>query len=164
MRPGADGYADAIAGEYARTDVAEAKRLLKQAGVADPHVCILYDSANPRRVAEFTLIRTSAARAGFLVTDCSSPDWEALLGVAGTYDAALFAWDTTRLGPAAASAIFQSDSKLANFTRYADPEVDALIEQLDASDDDAEVTRLLTEIDGRIWADAYGVPSSPTPR
>ena len=162
LRPGADGYADAIAGngssEYARTDVAEAKRLLAQAGVTDPHVCILYDPANPRRVAEFTLIRTSAARAGFLVTDCSSPDWESLLGVAGTYDAALFAWDTTRLGPAAASAIFQSDSKLANFTRYADPEVDALIEELDASDDDAEVTRLLTEIDGRIWADAYGVP------
>ena len=51
-----------------------------------------------------SLIATSAARAGFLVTDCSNSDWEGLLGVAGTYDAALFAWDTTRLGPAAASA------------------------------------------------------------
>ncbi|MEO8263649.1 MAG: ABC transporter substrate-binding protein [Pseudolysinimonas sp.] len=162
VRPGADGYADAIAGngssEYARTDVSAAKDLLKSAGVVDPHVCILYDPANPRRVAEFTLIRTSAARAGFVVTDCSSSEWESLLGVSGTYDAALFAWDTTRLGPAAASAIFQSDSKLANFTRYSNPEVDALIAQLDASDDDAEVTLLLTEIDGHLWADAYGVP------
>ena len=31
---------------------------------SSPRVCILYDPANPRRVAEFTLIRTSAARAG----------------------------------------------------------------------------------------------------
>ena len=87
------------------------------------------------------LIRTSAARAGFVVTDCSNPDWEGLLGVAGTYDAALFAWDTTRLGPAAASAVFRSDSKLANFNGYSNPEVDGLIDQLDASDDAAEVTQ-----------------------
>jgi peptide/nickel transport system substrate-binding protein len=162
LRPGADGYADAIAEngsrEYASTDVAEAERLLADADVEAPQVCILYDPANPRRVAEFILIRDSAARAGFVVTDCSNADWEALLGVAGAYDAALFAWDTTRLGPAAVSAVFDSDSELANFTHYADPEVDALIDELDASDDDAEVTRLLTEIDALVWADAYGVP------
>jgi peptide/nickel transport system substrate-binding protein len=162
LRPGADGYADAVAEngsqEYASTDVAAATRLLAAAGVVAPQVCILYDPANPRRVAEFTLIRTSAARAGFVVTDCSNADWEGLLGVASTYDAALFAWDTTRLGPAAVSAVFDSQSKLANFSRYANPKVDALIRDVDASDDDAEVTRLLTEIDGLLWADAYGVP------
>lgn len=162
LRPGADGYADAIAGngsqDYASTDVAEAERLLAAAGAVSPQVCILYDPANPRRVAEFVLIRDSAARAGFVVTDCSNADWESLLGVASTYDAALFAWDTTRLGPAAVSAVFDSGSRLANFTRYSNPKVDALIGELDASDDDAEVTRLLTEIDGLIWADAYGVP------
>lgn len=162
LRPGADGYADAIEGngsrDYAETDVDQAVALLAQAGVKRPRVCILYDPSNPRRVAEFTMIRTSAARAGFRVTDCSSPDWQGLLGVAGTYDAALFAWDTTRLGPAAASAVFKSDSKLANFTRFSDPDVDKLIAQVEASDDHAEVTRLLTEIDGLVWADAYGVP------
>ena len=36
--------------------------------------------------------------------------------------------------------------------------VDALIDEVNASDDDAEVTRLLTEIDQKVWADAYGVP------
>jgi peptide/nickel transport system substrate-binding protein len=162
LRPGADGYADAVAQngseEYASTDVAEAKRLLKAAGVEAPQVCILYDPANPRRVAEFILIRDSAARAGFVVTDCSNADWEGLLGVTGSYDAALFAWNTTRLGPAAVSAVFDSESQLANFTHYANPQVDALIDELDASDDDAEVTRLLTEIDSLVWADAYGVP------
>ncbi|MES1212601.1 MAG: ABC transporter family substrate-binding protein, partial [Leifsonia sp.] len=63
-----------------------------------------------------------------------------------------------RLGPAAASAVFASDSKLANFTRYSNPAVDRLIREVDASDDPAEVTRLLTEIDAHVWADAYGVP------
>jgi peptide/nickel transport system substrate-binding protein len=162
VRPGAAGYAETIeqngSREYDETDVDAALALLADAGVRKPKVCILYDPANPRRVAEFTLIRTSAARAGFRVTDCSNADWENLLGVADTYDAALFAWDTTRLGPAAASAVFHSDSELANFTRYANPDVDALIDELDASDGDAEVTRLLAEIDALVWADAYGVP------
>jgi peptide/nickel transport system substrate-binding protein len=54
--------------------------------------------------------------------------------------------------------VFKTGSKLANFNGFSDPEVDKLIAQVDASDDDAEVTRLLTEIDGRVWADEYGVP------
>jgi peptide/nickel transport system substrate-binding protein len=135
-----------------------ATALLAEAGVEKPRVCILYDPANPRRVAEFTLIRTSAARAGFVVTDCSNTGWQGLLGVAGAYDAALFAWDTTRLGPAAASAVFESDSALANFNRYDNPKVDALISQLGPAEDAAEVTRLLTGIDAELWADAYGLP------
>jgi len=162
LRPGAAGYAETIAEngsrDYAETDVDAAVALLEEAGVAKPRVCILYDPANPRRVEEFTLIRTSAARAGFQVTDCSNTDWQDLLGVAGTYDAALFAWDTTRLGPAAASAVFASDSQLANFTRYSNPAVDALIDEVETSDDEAEVARLLSEIDAKLWQDAYGLP------
>ncbi len=162
LRPGADGYAEAVAGngsrEYSETDVDAAAELLEEAGVSSPPVCILYDPSNPRRIAEFTLIRESAARAGFLVTDCSSTEWERLLGVGGTYDAALFAWDTTRLGPVAASAVFETGSTLANFNRYGTPDVDRLIGEVDASDDAGEITRLLTEIDGEVWADAYGLP------
>ena len=85
--PARTGYADAIADngsrEYARTDVDAAIALLAEAGVVSPRVCILYDPSNPRRVAEFRLIAKSAARAGFVVADCSNPDWEGLLGVAG---------------------------------------------------------------------------------
>ena len=162
LRPGAEGYTEAIAQngsrEYAQTDVDAATDLLEEAGVSKPRVCILYDPSNPRRVAEFTLIRESAARAGFSVTDCSNDGWDDLLGVSGAYDAALFAWDTTRLGPVAASAVFASDSKLANFNRYSNPAVDRLIGEVDASDDQGEVTRLLTEIDAEVWADAYGLP------
>lgn len=162
LRPGAEGYADAIAEngsrEYAGTDASAAAALLAEAGVVSPRVCILYDPSNPRRIEEYRLIATSAARAGFVIADCSNSDWEGLLGVTGTYDAALFAWDTTRLGPAAASAIFRTGSKLANFNQYSNADVDRLIEQVTASDDPQEVTSLLTQIDTEVWADAYGVP------
>jgi peptide/nickel transport system substrate-binding protein len=162
IRPGADGYAEAIAGngsaDYATTDVDAAVDLLAEAGVAAPTVCLLFDPASDRRQAEFTLIRESAARAGFSVTDCSSPDWQGLLGVAGAYDAALFAWDTTRLGPGAAGAIFRSDSALANFNRYANPEVDALVDELARAGDPGEQARIATEIDTHLFEDAYGLP------
>ena len=60
LRPGAEGYADAIASngsrDYSATDVRRRDRLLAEAGVVSPRVCILYDPSNPRRVAEFKLI------------------------------------------------------------------------------------------------------------
>jgi len=168
LRPGAEGYADAIADNgsaaYASTDVSAATALLEEAGTPSPVVCVLYDPASERRQQEFAALRDSAARAGFVVTDCSSPDWRGLLGVAGAYDAALFAWDTTRLGPGAAGAIYRSDSALANFTRYSDPEVDTLVDELARAESPAEQTRLAAEIDTRLWATSYGTPlySYPT--
>lgn len=168
LRPGAEGYADAVAGngsaEYASTDVDAAVRLLEEAGTPSPVVCVLYDPASDRRVSEFEALQESAARAGFVVTDCSSPDWRGLLGVAGAYDAVLFAWDTTRLGPGAAGAVYRSDSALANFNRFADPEVDALVDEFARAETPADQARLAAAIDERLWTAAYGTPlySYPT--
>jgi peptide/nickel transport system substrate-binding protein len=166
--PGAAGYPNTILAngslQYAEIDVEGAIELLAEAGRSNPTVCLLFDPANLRRQTEFQLIQTSAARAGFLVTDCSNPDWQGLLGVTGAYDAALFAWDTIRLGPAAAAAVFRSDSALVNFNRYANPEVDVLVDQVSANDDPEERAALLARIDALLWADGYGVPlySYPT--
>jgi peptide/nickel transport system substrate-binding protein len=162
LRYGAPGYSEAIAKNgsraYAAPDIEGARRLLAEAGATSPEVCILYDPSSPRRVAEFRLIQQSAGEAGFVVTDCSSSDWQGLLGVDGSYDAALFAWDTTRLGPTAQASIFRSDAALTNFTHYDDPDSDALIAQLAATDDPAQQTALLTKLDTRIWSQAYGLP------
>lgn len=162
LRPGADGYADAVASngsrDFASTDIDRAERLLADAGVGAPRVCLLFDPASERRITEFELIRDSAARAGFVVANCSSPDWQGLLGVAGAYDAALFAWNSTRVGPGAAAAIYRSDSELANLNRYANPEVDALIDELVRTQDPAEQARLAAEIDAHLFEDAYGLP------
>jgi peptide/nickel transport system substrate-binding protein len=162
LRLGASGYSQAVSKNgsdaYAAPDVNAARQLLTEAGATSPEVCILYDPSNPRRVAEFQSIQQSAASAGFVVTDCSSPDWEGLLGVNGSYDAALFAWDTTRLGPTAQAAVFRSDAPLANFSHYNDPESDAVIQQLTVTDDPAKQNELLTRLDTRIWTLAAGMP------
>lgn len=162
LRPGADGYDAAIArngsAAYSSTHPDAARALLTQAGVANPEVCILYDPANPRRAAEFRLIQQSAGRVGFRVTDCSSPNWSDQLGVPGAYDAALFAWDTTRLGPTAVGAVYRTGSALANFTGYSDPQTDAIVDALGATDQPATQTKLLTQLDARLWAAACGAP------
>lgn len=162
LRPGAPGYDDAVAGngseEHRTTDIAAANALLAEAGAAEPEVCILFDPADERRRATFELIRESAARAGFVVTDCSRSDWRGLLGVPGAYDAALFAWDTTRLGPGASAAVFRSDAELANFSRFSDPRADALIDEILATDDRETIAERLVELDAILWESAYGAP------
>lgn len=162
LRFGTDAYRAAIqkngSAAYASPDVAAAKKLLDAAGAISPEVCILYDPSNPRRADEFQLIRTSAARAGFVVTDCSSPDWQGLLGVDGSYDAALFAWDATRLGPTGQASVFRSDAALANFNHFDDPDSDAVIRQLSSTDDPTQQNALLTKLDTRLWSSAYGMP------
>jgi len=162
LRPGAEGYAEAVAengsSAHRRVDVDAAVALLDAAEVTRPEVCILFDPADVRRVAAFALIRESAARAGFRVTDCSRADWSSLLGVAGAYDAALFAWDTTRLGPSAVAAVFRSDAAVANLNRFDDPDADALVDAALGTVDPAEQLAALRELDAVLWGSAYGVP------
>jgi peptide/nickel transport system substrate-binding protein len=159
--PGQTGYAAAVKSNgsalYAKVDVAGAKALLVKAGVSAPQVCILFDPSNPRRVAEFSAIQKSAAQAGFAVTDCSSPDWRDLLGTPGAYDASLYALQPSTLAVSSVAASFRSDSTIDNDNFYSSPEVDSLIDTLDATSDPAAQQAIMLKIDARLWADAYGV-------
>lgn len=162
LAPGTDAYARAAASsgaaEYARVDVVGAKRLLAKAGVVSPVVCILFDPANPRRVAEFTMIQESAALGGIQVTDCSTPDWEEFLGVTAAYDAALFAWNESTAAISGPAARLASGSPTSNFSHYANEEVDLLLAELAVEPDAGERDALLAEIDAQLWEDAYGLP------
>ena len=159
--PGSEGYADAAAdngsADYAEVDIEGAKALLAEAGVVDPQVCILYAPTNPRRVSEFTLIQESAALAGITVTDCSSPDWRELLGSAGAYDAALYGWEPSNVGVTPTIEAFGTDGR-TNLNDYSNPDVDALLAELSATDDANERRDLELKVDTQLWADAYGVP------
>lgn len=160
--PGTEAYARSVesngSAEYAEVDVAAAKQLLADAGVSSPEVCILFSSANPRRVQEFQLIRESAAEAGFSVTDCSQPDIIPVLGAAGTYDAALFGWTVDNLSTSTPYSIFHSTEGINNLNGYANPEVDELLDTLAGLTDDGEREEILASIDELLWADAYGAP------
>lgn len=162
LLPGSDGYVEAVrsngSAEYRRVDVAGAKKLLDRAGVHRPEVCILFDPSNPRRSTEFRLIQSSAAEAGFRVTDCSSPNWRDLLGVPRQYDASLYALRSTNLAVTAARASFASSNAVNNTSFYANPRVDELLDELDRAPRGTERTEILTEIDRLVWADAFGVP------
>jgi peptide/nickel transport system substrate-binding protein len=159
--PGSPGYAEAVAGngsaEYARVDVAGATALLAEAGVTNPRVCLLFDPANPRRVTEYELVKESAALAGFVVTNCSSPDWVGLLGTPGAYDAALYAWQSDNLSFAGVQAIFGSSGR-SNTTGYSSQEVDGLLATLSVATDAEAQRALRARIDAVLFSDAYGLP------
>jgi peptide/nickel transport system substrate-binding protein len=159
--PGAEGYDDTVEGNgmqenYGEVDIEGAKALLAQAGVTSPKVCILYASANPRRVNEFALIQESATQAGFDVEDCGSEQWGGLLGTPGAYDAAFFGWQSTSLGVTGSSATFRTEG-INNLTYYSNPEVDALLDELDTTIDTDRQIEIQLEIDRILMDDAYGV-------
>jgi len=161
------GYKESVASngaeEYERVDVAGAQALLEQAGLgvageARVGVCVLFDSANPRRVAEYQLMREAAAPAGFVLTSCAQPRWAEALGTPGAYDAALFGWNTANRAVSAAEARLGSASSISNFNGYSSPEVDAILDELAMSADPQMQRELLSKIDEQLWQDAYGVP------
>jgi peptide/nickel transport system substrate-binding protein len=119
---------------------------------------VLFDPANPRRLAEFTLIRDSAARAGFVVTDCSDPAWMDLLGVGGAYDAALFGWNEAVPAVTGLESRLGRASTVTNFSGYSNPDVDALLASVSRSDDPEVQHESLVSIDETLWKDAYGLP------
>lgn len=148
----------ATTGEAPPVDLARAKRLVAESGVTAPSVCILFDPVNPRRVAQYEAIKTSAEQAGFAVSDCSQSDWEGFLGVTASYDAALFAWNETTAAVSAPAARLQSGSTVSNFSHYANAEVDELLARLAVTTDPDAQQQLLSEVDAALAADHYGLP------
>jgi peptide/nickel transport system substrate-binding protein len=139
-------------------DLVTAKRLIAKAGVAAPAVCILFDPSNPRRLQEFDLLKQSAEKAGFVVSDCSASDWQGFLGVPNAYDAALFAWNETTTAVSAPEARLLSTSTVSNFSQYASATVDGLLAELAVADDEQRQQALLEQIDAQLAEDSYGMP------
>ena len=160
--PGSAGYIRSVAangsGRFSRVQVDAAKALLRRAGVVSPTVCILFDPANPRRVAEFGLIQKSAALAGFVVTDCSTPAWRDQLGAPGAYDASLYALRPSTLAVSSVGASFLSSSTIDNTSFFTDQQVDALVGTLESEQDASAQATTLRAIDTRLFAVAPGVP------
>ncbi len=159
--PGSPGYDEAtevngMAAAYDAVDIDGARALIRESGVDDPKVCILYASNNPRHVEEFSIIRESATDAGFVVEDCSSPDWGALLGTPDHHDASLFAWQTRSLGVTNAVETFRSDG-VNNLNYYSNRRVDELLDDLVVEIDPVEKIAIRREVDTLLVDDFYGL-------
>jgi peptide/nickel transport system substrate-binding protein len=144
-------------GSY-RQSIAAAAALIARAGATAPPVCILFDPSNPRRVTEFELVKQSAEKAGFVVSNCSTSDWQGFLGVDGAYDAALFAWDESSTAVTATQARLRSNSTVSNFSHYSSPAVDLLLDRLALEDDEDQQRALLEQVNDELMADSYGLP------
>jgi peptide/nickel transport system substrate-binding protein len=160
--PGAEGYDESVENSgilemYSEVDIDQAIALREQAGLAEgTEVCLIFASTNPRRVSEYELIRESAAQAGWSVTDCSSPEWGGLLGTPGAYDASLFGWQSTSLGVSSVGPNYETDA-INNHSFYSNPEMDAVVQELNRTVEPERQQELLMEIDRILVEDAFGI-------
>jgi peptide/nickel transport system substrate-binding protein len=154
--PGQAGYDTSVAAngsaDYAKVDVAGAKALLAKAGNPTVNVRFLYGKSNTRRAQEFALIQASEAQAGIKVIDDGDDNWGSLLGNK-SYDAVLFAFQSTSLGVTAFQAIFGTGGG-SNYNGYSNKAVDADFTKLSADFNTSDQIKLLADVDKHAWADA----------
>ncbi len=161
--PAQSKYADSVknngSAEFADVDIDGAKRLLKG---ATPTVRVMYSKSNSNRADAFTLIQASAAKAGFNVVDGGlGADWSTHLGD-GSYDAAIFGWNSPGVGVSQIPQLFRSGSA-SNYNRFSNTDADQLMDQLIVTDDTAKQQDLLSQLDKIIWSSDYGLPLFQTP-
>jgi len=159
--PDSPGYDEVSSGngsaDYAKTDPAMATQLLKQAGVKTPvKVRVMYDKTNPRRAAEFQIMKPAMQKAGFDLIDNGNADWSSKLGD-GTYDSVFFGWQATTTAVAQDSAIYTSGGG-SNLVGYNNKSVDGLFTQLASTLDAGQQVTLLTSIEKEMYKDAIGLP------
>jgi peptide/nickel transport system substrate-binding protein len=166
--PGSERYtaitAASGAADVRNLDIDRAKALLAEAGVSTPvDVKFWYPTGNIRRQQELELIQKSAALAGFNVIDTNEPNWEFTdpsLFPINPHDAVIFAWQSTSLAVAGSDQIFASYTdplmKGGNYSGYGNPAIDALLDELEVTTDQAKQTEIMTEIEKTLIADAYG--------
>lgn len=93
----------------------------------------------------------------FNLVDASSEQWGSMLSSAtDQYDAALFGWQSTSTAVTAGDANYRTGA-INNFYGYDNPEVNALMDELNVETDPAEQERLLGEIEAHLVNDAFGV-------
>ncbi|WP_316306744.1 ABC transporter family substrate-binding protein [Clavibacter michiganensis] len=162
LAPGSDGYDDQVrangSSRFDDVDLDEARQLLASVGRTAPEVCVLYDPADPRRVAAFEAIRDSAEKAGFVVTDCSTPQWESVLDQPGAYDVALLSSQDAYPSVAGIRAAHEARADARDGQATADPDVASLFASLSRTEDQDARDELLLRLDRRMYGDRAGLP------
>ncbi len=143
---------------YLLQDVQKASTLVTESGVRAPiDVRVVFDSTNPRSVAEFKAISLRAASAGFnLIDSASNTPSQAL--VAGKFD--LFIGPRQLVGVAGASPSSLINDKN---TRYGDALVTSLLNDYASASKPLDQAKILEKIDARLYASGYGVPLFQVP-
>ncbi len=168
--PGAPGYAEAVAANgsefFGAGSNEKAAELLDQARALYPDlpetidVRILYSTALTRRVNQFQIIQESVAPAGFNVIDAGNDNWGTILRSGdGTFDAAIFAWQSTNTLLLNGRANYVTGG-LNNIGGFSDARVDEIWGEISVATDDTtpEVRALAAEMDSLLFHGGYGLP------
>lgn len=155
-----DGYQDVVSasyqGQYDTPDLAQSKQILDGKGAAGTKVRIGYNSPNQRRTDTVSLIKASCDQAGFDVEDAGQQDFFGGGLANGNFDVALFAWSSSPLVSANASAYTTGGGN--NNGKYSNPQVDALTKQLLATTDVSAQTPIVGQIESLLWSDLATIP------
>ncbi len=156
FQPGYDGFTNLGGQDYAKVDLAGAKKILQAEGKLGMTVRLAYATPNPRRKAEVDLIREFCGQAGFKVVDGGTNTFFGGPLVRGEFDVALFAWTGSPLLTQSYATYLTKGAQ--NNGRYSNPQVDQLLKQLYSELNQANQERLLTELDRTLWSDLATIP------
>ena len=118
-----------------------------------------YPEGNERRAAEYELIATSAALAGFNVIDDSEPNWEFTDTAANPinpHDAVIFAWASTSLALTGTDQ-YLGTGQPSNFGGYSNEVVDERLKDLETELDEEEQIQIQIDVEKELWTDGYGI-------
>ena len=134
-------------------DVAAARALLQQAGVATPLRVNLLVYNTPQGVQAGEVIQAMAAEAGFDVR-VTAAEFGAVLAATmrGEYDVTLGGWSGL-LDPDSNSYAFLHTGSGLNISKYSNPKVDALLEQARAESDPAKRRAIYGELWTQVQTD-----------
>lgn len=149
--------ADAVVGDtYAEPDIDRARQLLEEAGAVGTQVRIGYQTPNPRRSDQVSLLRDSCNQAGFDIIDAGQEDFFGNGLANGNFDVAMFAWSGSPLVSGSSSTFITGGGN--NNGKYSNPEVDALTAELNVTPDPAEQLELIKQIETILWEDLATIP------
>ncbi|CAB4957555.1 unannotated protein [freshwater metagenome] len=143
---------------YLLQDVQKASTLVTESGVRAPvDVRVVFDSTNPRSVAQFKAVGLRAASAGFNLIDSSSKAPDSAL-FAGNFDVFIGPRSLVGVSGAAVSTLVND-----RVTRYSDALVTSLLNDYASASKPLDQAKILEKIDARLYASGYGVPLFQVP-
>jgi peptide/nickel transport system substrate-binding protein len=113
-------------------------------------------SSREMRVQNNALIVASAAKAGFEVSNATTPSWSSNLKN-NDYDVAMFAWAQSAITQDGSNANFRSTGSNNN-SGWFDTTLDGLLDQLENKGTDAQIGTLMGKVDKIISDNAWSLP------